>query len=153
VRETIVIVLAVIGLAFSLTGALGIWRLPDVYSRIQSSSMVTTMGALPALIALVVAEGPVSSYGSRALLVAVLLLVLSPVAAHALARAAYKVGIPQWPGAVTDQVRDRTARSAPAKPSAPSQPSAPAEGGGSVPPESGPGVLGRDDGADGEAGP
>ena len=29
-REIIVIVLAVIGLSFSLTGALGIWRLPVV---------------------------------------------------------------------------------------------------------------------------
>ena len=33
------------------------------------------------------AEGPVSSYGSRALLVAALLLILNPAASHALARA------------------------------------------------------------------
>lgn len=104
-REVIVIALAVIGLAFSLSGAVGIWRMPDVYSRIQCSSKTITMGALPVLIALVVGEGPISSYGGRALLVAVLLLVLNPVASHALARAAYKSGVPMWPGAVTDEVR------------------------------------------------
>jgi multicomponent Na+:H+ antiporter subunit G len=104
VKEGIVIGLAAIGLAFSLSGAVGILRMPDVYSRIQCSSKTITMGALPALIALVVAEGPVSPYGSRALLVAALLLVVNPAASHALARAAYKVGVPMWRGAVTDEV-------------------------------------------------
>jgi multicomponent Na+:H+ antiporter subunit G len=103
VRQAIVIGLAVIGCAFSLSGAVGILRMPDVYSRIQCSSKTITMGALPVLIALVVGEGVVSSYAGRALLVAVLLLVLNPAASHALARAAYKAGVPMWPGAVTDQ--------------------------------------------------
>ncbi len=104
-RDAIVIALAVIGLAFTLSGAVGILRMPDVYSRIQCSSKTVTMGALPMLIALVVAEGPISSYGSRALLVAALLLIVNPAASHALARAAYKSGVPMWPGAVTDEPR------------------------------------------------
>ncbi len=108
-REGIVITLAVIGGLFSLSGAVGVLRMPDVYSRIQSSTMIVTMGALPALIALTVGEGPVSSYGGRALLVAVLLLVVNPVASHALARAAYKTGIPMWAGAVADQVKNTPA--------------------------------------------
>lgn len=108
-REIIVIALAVIGLAFSLSGAVGILRMPDVYSRIQCSSKTITMGALPVLIALIVGEGPISVYGSRALLIAVLLLVVNPVASHALARAAYKTGVPMWPGAVTDEVRAQAA--------------------------------------------
>jgi multicomponent Na+:H+ antiporter subunit G len=110
-REIIVITLAAIGWAVSLSGALGILRMPDVYSRIQCSSKTITMGALPALLALVVGEGPISNYGGRALLVAVLLLVVNPAASHALARAAYKTGVPMWRGAVTDQVRQ--ARSGP----------------------------------------
>ncbi|HEY3976709.1 MAG TPA: monovalent cation/H(+) antiporter subunit G [Streptosporangiaceae bacterium] len=104
-RDAIVIALAVIGLAFTLSGAVGILRMPDVYSRIQCSSKTVTMGALPVLIALVVGQGPISSYGSRALLVAVLLLIVNPAASHALVRAAYKAGVPMWPGAVTDEPR------------------------------------------------
>jgi multicomponent Na+:H+ antiporter subunit G len=102
-REAITIALFVIGLAFSLSGAVGILRMPDVYCRIQCSSKTVTMGALPVLVALVVGEGPISPYGSRALLVAVLLLVVNPVSSHALARAAYKAGVPMWHGAVVDQ--------------------------------------------------
>src|SRR6185312_5100181 len=90
VRIWIVATLALIGLFFSLSGAVGIVRMPDVYCRIQCSSKTVTMGALPALIALVVGEGPITNYGGRALLIAVLLLVVNQVASHSLARAAYK---------------------------------------------------------------
>jgi multicomponent Na+:H+ antiporter subunit G len=105
VKETVVIVLAGIGWVFSLSGAVGIVRMPDLYSRVQCSSKTITMGALPALVALVVGEGAVSNYGGRALIVAFLLLVINPAASHALLRAAYKAGIPQWHGAVRDDVR------------------------------------------------
>jgi len=102
VTTAVVIALATIGLAFSLSGVVGILRMPDLYCRIQCATKTITMGALPILVALVVGEGPVSPYGSRALLVAVVLLVINPASSHALARAAYKAGVPMWPGAVRD---------------------------------------------------
>jgi multicomponent Na+:H+ antiporter subunit G len=108
VTITVVAVLAGVGLLFSLSGAVGILRMPDVYCRIQCSSKTITMGALPTLIAVVVAEGPVTTYGSRALIVAVLLLIVSPTASHALARAAYRAGVPMWEGAVRDEPRERS---------------------------------------------
>ncbi|MCA1689818.1 MAG: monovalent cation/H(+) antiporter subunit G [Actinobacteria bacterium] len=100
------IALSAIGVAFSLTGAVGILRMPDVYTRIQCSSKTITMGALPVLLALVVAQGPFTTWGSRALLVTLLLLLVNPAASHALARAAYKAEVPMWSGAVVDQPRD-----------------------------------------------
>ncbi len=102
-REAAVIVLLAVGLTASTNGAVGILRMPDVYLRIQCSSKTVTLGAMPVLLALVVAKGPLTSYGGRALIVAALLLVMNPVATHALARAAYSVGIPMWSGAVVDQ--------------------------------------------------
>ncbi|HEX3796009.1 MAG TPA: monovalent cation/H(+) antiporter subunit G [Acidimicrobiales bacterium] len=105
--ESIVIALLVTGLAFSLSGVVGILRMPDLYTRIQCSSKTITMGALPTLVALVVAEGPISVFGSRALIVAFLLVVVNPLSSHALARAAYKAGIPMWEGAVVDEPADR----------------------------------------------
>jgi multicomponent Na+:H+ antiporter subunit G len=110
VKTIVFLVLAITGLAFSLSGAVGILRMPDLYSRIQCSSKTVTMGALPALVALVVGEGIDSTYASRALLVAVLLLIVSPTASHALARAAYKSGVAMWDGAVRDEVVERKER-------------------------------------------
>ena len=105
-KEAVVIALCAVGIAFSLSGAVGILRMPDVYCRIQCSSKAVTMGALPVLIGLVVGEGPITNYGGRALLVAVLLFVVNPASAHALARAAYKAGVPMWSGAVRDEPRE-----------------------------------------------
>lgn len=102
-RTGLVIVLCVVGVFFSLSGAIGIVRMPDVYTRIQCSSKTITAGALPLLAALVLAKGPLTEYGSRAFAVGVLLLLVNPIAAHALARSAYKTGVPMWPGAVIDQ--------------------------------------------------
>ena len=59
------------------------------------------------LVALAVAKGPITEYGGRALVVGVLLLVVSPATSHALARAAYKTGVPMWRGAVVDEPRER----------------------------------------------
>jgi multicomponent Na+:H+ antiporter subunit G len=101
-----VAVLVGIGFCFSVSGALGILRMPDLYTRIQCSSKTITMGALPALIALVVGEGVVSPFAARALIVGFLLLVVNPAASHALARAAYRSKVPMWPGAVRDEVAD-----------------------------------------------
>lgn len=101
-----VAVLVGIGFCFSVSGALGILRMPDLYTRIQCSSKTITMGALPALIALVVGEGVISPFAARALIVGFLLLVVNPAASHALARAAYRSKVPMWPGAVRDEVAD-----------------------------------------------
>ena len=92
IAQAVVIALCIVGVFFSLSGAIGILRMPDVYTRIQCSSKTITAGALPLLAGLAVAKGLFTEYGSRALLVAVLLLLVNPIAAHALARAAYKTG-------------------------------------------------------------
>ncbi|MCP2336309.1 monovalent cation/H(+) antiporter subunit G [Actinomadura rupiterrae] len=102
-KELVFAVVALVGLGFSLSGAVGVLRMPDVYTRIQCSSKTVTMGALPVLAALLIGEGPFGQYGSRVLLIAVLLGVLNPAAAHALARAAYRTGVPMWRGAVQDE--------------------------------------------------
>ena len=106
-RDGVVIALVAVGVFFSLSGAVGIVRMPDVYTRIQCSSKAVTLGAIPTLLGVVVAEGPVSAYGSRALIVAFLLLVANPLASHALSRASYKSGVPLWDGSVVDQPAER----------------------------------------------
>jgi multicomponent Na+:H+ antiporter subunit G len=93
-------ILLAVGVATSLSGAVGVLRMPDVYSRVQASTKNVTMGALPVLIALVVGMGIDTSYAARALIVGGLLLVINPAASHALVRAAWKLDVPQWRGAI-----------------------------------------------------
>jgi multicomponent Na+:H+ antiporter subunit G len=65
------------------------------------------MGAIPLLVGLAVAEGPISAYGGRALFVGLLIMLLGSATAHALSRAAYKVGVPMWQGSVVDEPRQQ----------------------------------------------
>ena len=102
-KEAVVGLLCAVGLFFSLSGAVGVWRMPDLYTRVQASTKTVTLGALPALVALVVGTGALTPYAGRALIVAFLILTLSPAASHALSRAAYKTGTPQWEGAVAHE--------------------------------------------------
>jgi multicomponent Na+:H+ antiporter subunit G len=56
-RTVVAAALVLVGLWFSLSGAVGVLRLPDIYSRVQSATKAITMGALPVLLATVVATG------------------------------------------------------------------------------------------------
>ena len=103
-------VLSGIGVLVSLTGAVGLIRMPDLYTRIQCSSKTVTLGVIPTLLGLAIAEGAVTAYGGRALLITLMLLVLNPAASHALARASYKAGVPMWRGSVSDEPRQEEAQ-------------------------------------------
>jgi len=79
------------GAVFGLLAAIGIVRLPDLYMRLHAASKAGAVGAGLILIAvaLISTDGAVVL---RATLGLIFLLLSTPVAAHLLARAAYKAG-------------------------------------------------------------
>ncbi|MHB1103461.1 MAG: monovalent cation/H(+) antiporter subunit G [Devosia sp.] len=83
--------LMVAGAVFSLLAAIGVLRLPDLYTRMHAASKAGVVGAGLVLLALALAsgDGPVVL---RAILGILFLLLTTPVAAHLLARAAYRAG-------------------------------------------------------------
>ena len=96
-REIAVLLLAAGGVFFSLVAAVGIVRLPDLYSRAHGASKSETLGAILVLLAVALAFG-----GRLSTLKTVLLLffmfVTNPTAAHAIVRAATEEGIEPWTG-------------------------------------------------------
>lgn len=80
-------VLMVGGLFFLLTGALGIIRMPDVFTRMHAAGMTDTMGAGLMLLALATQTGD-GAVVLRLVLILALLWFTSPIATHALAKAA-----------------------------------------------------------------
>ncbi|MFA5858279.1 MAG: monovalent cation/H(+) antiporter subunit G [Elusimicrobiota bacterium] len=85
-------VLIVIGIIFDVLGAIGLLRLPDVYSRIQAATKCATLGTCSIMLGVIVVNG-FTLLGVKALLCIIFLLVTSPVAGHALCRAAHQSGI------------------------------------------------------------
>jgi multicomponent Na+:H+ antiporter subunit G len=101
----IILALYLVGMFFNLSAVVGILRMPDLYCRLHSSSKNTTLGSFLVVLGLALSEfqageGPA---GIKVLLIAAFLLMVTPIGSHALARAAYKYGVPLWEGSVCDQ--------------------------------------------------
>jgi multicomponent Na+:H+ antiporter subunit G len=100
----LVAVLAVLGATFLAIAALGVARMPDVFSRLHAATKAGPVGIASIVLAVAIhfSRGDVTLLGT--LLVAFLLLT-APVAAHVIARAAYLNDAPLWEGTIRDDLR------------------------------------------------
>ncbi|MBP8001536.1 MAG: Na+/H+ antiporter subunit G [Chloroflexi bacterium] len=106
--DVVVFLLYIGGLFFNLAGVVGIIRLPDIYCRLHSSSKNTTLGALLIALGLAIRQFEVGQVpaGLKVMLIALLILAITPIGSHALARAAYLNGAPLSELTVCDQYQD-----------------------------------------------
>jgi multicomponent Na+:H+ antiporter subunit G len=100
--QAMAILAVLVGTAFSMLGVLGYVRLPDVYTRLHAVGKVGIFGTVLLLLG-AVAWTPLGL--GKGLVLIALLLLAGPVAAHAQASAAYRVGIP-----LREPIRDDLAR-------------------------------------------
>jgi multicomponent Na+:H+ antiporter subunit G len=82
----------VIGAVFAVIGAVGILRLPDVFSRMHGAGIIDTLGAGLILVGLMFQAG-FSLITVKLILIIVFVLYTSPTTTHALARAALNGGV------------------------------------------------------------
>ena len=80
-----------LGTFLSLVGVIGYIRFPDVYTRLHATGKVGVFGVVLLLIA-AIAWTPLG--WGRGLVLTAFLMLAGPVTAHALASAAYRIGIP-----------------------------------------------------------
>lgn len=83
------------GTAFMLVAAIGLLRLPDLYTRMHAVTKAGTLGIGLTLISAAVAFGDVS-VTTRALVALLFVLLTAPVSAHMIGRAGYLGGVPLW---------------------------------------------------------
>ncbi|SMC96887.1 multicomponent Na+:H+ antiporter subunit G [Rhizobium sp. RU36D] len=86
-------VIIVVGAFFSLVAAIGINRLPDLYTRMHAASKAGTIGSGLLLLAVGVHAADLATL-SRALAGFFFFILTAPVSAHLLAKAAHQVGYP-----------------------------------------------------------
>lgn len=93
------------GTFFALTGAVGIVRLPDFYSRLhpagKSDSLAQTL-ILTGLLLQIFSNEAFAAFGYlggiKLVLISVFLLLTTPTATHAIAKAAHVSGLQPWSG-------------------------------------------------------
>ena len=86
-REIAIVVLASIGVLFSLISSIGIVRLPDVFSRMHAAGKASTLGVITILLAAGI------FFPSQIVMVVVIIflfLLTAPIATTTMARASYR---------------------------------------------------------------
>ena len=93
--EWLAIALAAGGVFFGFVTAVGLVRLPDIYTRSHAASKSDTLGSVLSLAAVAIAlQSQIATI--KALLLLLFLFLTSPTAAHAVTRAAADQGIEPW---------------------------------------------------------
>lgn len=106
VSELLTCFLMLAGAGFSLIAAIGIVRMPDLYTRMQAAAKTATLGVGCTILAVAIHFGDVG-VTTQAALVIIFLFLTAPVAAHMISRAGYISGIELWERSVTDELRGR----------------------------------------------
>jgi len=100
--DTLTAIMWLAGSAFALLAAVGVLRMPDVFTRLQASTKASTLGLGCLLIGAALQLGDFGSLIRVASIGAFILLTTS-VAAHVIARASYLADVPLWDGTVLDE--------------------------------------------------
>jgi len=85
------LVVMVIGMGFMLIGIIGLFRFKCFYARILIISKVDTVGAIVFMLGLALKHG-FSFFSGKLLLMVIIILILSPLVGHMVARSAYVSG-------------------------------------------------------------
>jgi multicomponent Na+:H+ antiporter subunit G len=108
--EIVTGLLWIVGSAFAFLAALGLVRMPDVFTRMQASTKASTLGLGCLLLGSALQLADFSSI-IRLVSIGAFIFLTTPVSAHVIARASYKAGVRLWEGTVLDErqleARDR----------------------------------------------
>jgi multicomponent Na+:H+ antiporter subunit G len=97
--------LLLVGLLILSISVYGMLKMPDVYTRIHAASKAAFLGIMPFLIAAMLAGNPAMI--TRAILIAVFLILTTPISAHIIGQAAYLTHEPmETEGAIDESGRE-----------------------------------------------
>jgi len=75
------------GSAVIIIGLLGVFRMPDFFTRLHAASIIDTMGTMLIVVGLMLYSG-MNLVSLKLLLIMIFILITTPAAAHALAKSA-----------------------------------------------------------------
>jgi multicomponent Na+:H+ antiporter subunit G len=96
----------VAGASFMLIAALGVVRMPDLLTRMHATTKAGVLGAGLTMVGVMLYFGEALVI-VRAGAVIVFLIMTGPVAAHAIGRAGYFMGVPLWEKTRVDELKGR----------------------------------------------
>jgi len=100
----IVSALLLFGALLALLAAIGLYRLPDLPTRMHATTKAGVLGTSLIMIAVAIAFSEIHVI-ARAFAIICFTILTAPVAAHVIGRAGYFVGVPLWEGTVKDELK------------------------------------------------
>ncbi|WP_010677574.1 monovalent cation/H(+) antiporter subunit G [Bacillus timonensis] len=104
--ELIAALSILVGTVFSFFSAVGLIRLPDLYSRAHAASKSSTMGVLFILVGTFLFFIMEGTFSIRLFLGIFFVFLTAPVAAHVIVRSAYRSKVPLAPQSVQDDLKE-----------------------------------------------
>ena len=95
-----IIILA--GSIFLLLASVGLYRMPDVYNRIQVGTKATTLGTILSYLGIIFVH---PDWAAKAILLIFFVMMTNPVSSHILARAAHHIKIKITSRTVVDKLK------------------------------------------------
>lgn len=89
---------------FLLLAAVGVTRMPDLYTRMQTATKAATLGVGCTLLAVAFHFHDLGTT-ARALAIVLFVFLTAPVGAHMIGRAAYLAGVPLWEKTEVDEMQ------------------------------------------------
>jgi multicomponent Na+:H+ antiporter subunit G len=103
--DILIMIFCTIGALFILVAAIGIYRMPDFYTRLSVTVKASTIG-VGCILCSVAFYFFDFSVSTKAFAIIFFLLLTSPVAAFMIARTAYVSGVKLWKKTQVDELKD-----------------------------------------------
>ena len=94
-NEIVTTVLLAFGCVISLTGSLGLLRMPDFYTRLHTAGKTDSLGQVVILVGLVFVTNDILIQ-MKLVVVALILMIVAPTATHAITKAAHLHSLRPW---------------------------------------------------------
>lgn len=105
--EILAAIFILVGSVIVFISAIGMIRLPDVYTRSHAASKSSTLGVLSTLVGTLIYFVLADGYFSIRLILGIFFVFLTaPVAAHVISRSAYRKGVPLADESIEDDLKD-----------------------------------------------
>lgn len=108
-QDVFTVMLVFLGAGFSLLASVGILRMPDLYTRMQSATKAGTLGVACVALAAAIHFGTASA-AVLAALVILFFFATAPIASHLVGRASHHGGVPLWSRTVRNDLANEPRR-------------------------------------------
>ncbi|WP_042476025.1 monovalent cation/H(+) antiporter subunit G [Bacillus ndiopicus] len=109
--NTLVVLFISVGVIFIAVAAVGLFRLPDLYTRAHAASKSATLGVMSVLIGVFFHFWLIENHFNPRILLGILFIFMTgPVGGHIMSRSSYIAGVKPWSGTIRDDLKPEIER-------------------------------------------